>query len=165
MARRTFSPFSRAAERTKEITRSLARPTPVHAKFGRSKSARFALQFMAASIAVAAAFALLVFPLRDYVTQRSAIAQKVAEFDALADINEQLQNEVNQLATPEGIRNAARAQLGYVFPGEQRMSLVQVDELPTTLPSYWPYTLITNIVTIRTAEAATSNKALAPLAP
>ncbi len=120
---------------------------------------------MAASIAVAAAFALLVFPLRDYVTQRSAIAQKVAEFDALADINEQLQNEVNQLATPEGIRNAARAQLGYVFPGEQRMSLVQVDELPTTLPSSWPYTLITNIVTIRTAEAATSNKALAPLAP
>jgi hypothetical protein len=74
-------------------------------------------------------------------------------------------DEVNQLATPEGIRNAARAQLGYVFPGEQRMSLVQVDELPTTLPSSWPYTLITNIVTIRTAEAATSNKALAPLAP
>jgi cell division protein FtsB len=165
VARRTSRSLSRAAERTKEITRSIARPTPEHAKFGRRRSTRLALQFMAASIAVAAAFALLVFPLRDYVTQRSAIAQKVAEFDVLADINEQLQNEVNALSTPEGIRNAARAQLGYVFPGEQRMSLVQVDQLPTTLPTSWPYTLVTNIVTIRTAEAATSSKALAPLAP
>jgi cell division protein FtsB len=165
VARRTTTPLTRAAERTKEITRSIARPTPEHAKFGRRRSTRLALQFMATFIAVAAAFALLVFPLRDYVTQRSAIAQKVAEFDVLADINEQLQNEVNALSTPEGIRNAARAQLGYVFPEEQRMSLVQVDQLPTTLPSSWPYTLVTNIVTIRTAEAATSSKALAPLAP
>jgi cell division protein FtsB len=165
VARRTTTPLTRAAERTKEITRSFARPTPEHAKFGRRRSTRLALQFMATSIAVAAAFALLIFPLRDYVTQRSAIAQKVAEFDVLADINEQLQDEVNALSTPEGIRNAARSQLGYVFPGEQRMSLVQVDQLPTTLPSSWPYTLVTNIVTIRTAEAATSSKALAPLAP
>jgi cell division protein FtsB len=165
MARRSASVLLRATERTKEITRSIARPTPDHAKFGRRRSSRLALQFLATFIAVAATFALLVFPLRDYVTQRSAIAQKVAEYDALADINEQLQGEVNDLATPEGIRSAARAQLGYVLPGEQRISLVQVEDLPTTLPPAWPYTLVTNIAQIRAVTAANSTNNLAPLAP
>ena len=101
----------------------------------------------------------------DFVTQRSAIAEKNSEFAALADANEQLQTEVNDLQTPEGIRNAARAQLGYVLPGEQRLSLVPMPKLPTDLPPTWPYTLITDILAVRNATSGTPSSPLAPLAP
>jgi cell division protein FtsB len=116
-------------------------------------------------VVVAAGTSLFFFPLMDFVTQRSAIAQKSSEFNSLADANEQLQTEVNALQTPEGIRNAARAQLGYVLPGEQRLSLVPMPKLPTDLPATWPYTLITDILSIRNANTDSPASPLAPLAP
>jgi cell division protein FtsB len=116
-------------------------------------------------VVVAAGTSLFFFPLMDFVTQRSAIAQKSSEFNSLADANEQLQTEVNALQTPEGIRNAARAQLGYVLPGEQRLSLVPMPKLPTDLPATWPYTLVTDILTVRSADTTNSAAPLAPLAP
>jgi hypothetical protein len=114
---------------------------------------------------IAGGTSLFFFPVTDFVTQRSALAQKSSEFAALADANEQLQTEVNALQTPEGIRNAARAQLGYVLPGEQRMTLAPMPKLPTDLPSTWPYTLITDILTIRNATTDSPAGPLAPLAP
>ncbi len=116
-------------------------------------------------VVVAAGTSLFFFPLMDFVTQRSAIAQKSSEFNSLADANEQLQTEVNALQTPEGTRNAARAQLGYVLPGEQRLSLVPMPKLPTDLPATWPYTLVTDILTVRSADTTNSAAPLAPLAP
>jgi hypothetical protein len=93
------------------------------------------------------------------------VADKTAEFETLADANEQLQIEINKLNTPEGIRNAARAQLGYVLPGEQRLSLVKMPELPTDLPAQWPYSMVTNILQVRAEVAAKSGGPLSPLAP
>ena len=114
---------------------------------------------------VAGGTSLFFFPVTDFVTQRSALAQKSSEFTSLADANEQLQTEVNALQTPEGIRNAARAQLGYVLPGEQRMSFAPMPKLPTDMPATWPYTLITDILTIRNANTDSPAGPLAPLAP
>lgn len=117
-------------------------------------------------VAGAAAVSLFVFPLRDWVTQREALAKKSSEFEKLADANEALQNDVNALSTPEGIRRAAREQLGYVNPGEQRITLGPMPALPTALPDTWPYTMVTDIVTVRShAAVAASGNALAPLAP
>ena len=117
-------------------------------------------------VAGAAAVSLFVFPMRDWVTQREALAKKTAEFEKLADANEGLQNDVNALSTPEGIRRAAREQLGYVVPGEQRIDLGPMPALPTTFPDAWPYSMVTDIVTVRAnASAAASGNALAPLAP
>lgn len=120
----------------------------------RHKSVRFVLRFTAASVAVAAVLSFVVVPASRFFTQRSAIAEKSAEYDALADANEQLQIEVNALSTPEGIRNAARAQLGYVLPGEQPLQFVQMPALPTDLPDEWPYTMVTDIVRIQANKAA-----------
>lgn len=155
-------------QKTRASTRGTARPKSTDAPRSRLALPRPVLvwgaRILGTAVAITAGLSLVVFPLRDFVVQRQAIAQKTAEFETLADANEQLQFEVNRLSTPEGIRNAARAQLGYVLPGEQRMSLVQMPALPTDLPDSWPYTLVTDIVRFRTAAASTGG-ALAPLAP
>ena len=117
--------------------------------------------------AVLAAFVFTMFwmPARDFVSQRTALAQKQAEFDALADANEQLQVEVNELQTPEGVRRAARDHLGFVMPGEKRLKLLPAAELPVELPAQWPYTLVTGIVAVRQGIAAAGNAPLSPLSP
>lgn len=121
----------------------------------------------AVGIALAGAFALsmVVYPVRDWLDQRDRIEAKQAEFEALADANEQLFNEVQRLKTPEGVRSAARSQLGYVLPGEDRIALTPMPPLPTTLPAVWPYSMVTDILQVRTAQADSSNGPLAPLAP
>jgi cell division protein FtsB len=151
--------------RVKDLTGSLLLPAASEHRLDRRPATRLAVRVVLASVVMAGATSLFVFPLRDYVTQRSALAQKNAEFSALADTNEQLQTEVNHLGTPEGIRNAARAQLGYVLPGEQRFTLVPMPALPTDLPTAWPYSLITDIVRVRAANSTTVDGALTPLAP
>jgi cell division protein FtsB len=114
-----------------------------------------------------AGFLLAVFtvPVRDWVIQNNVLNAKKAEFDALADTNEALQTEVNTLQTPEGVRAAARDQLGYVFPGEARIRLLPNGELPKELPNQWPYTLVSGIVAVRQSIAQANNAPLAPLAP
>lgn len=126
---------------------------------------RFAAGAAALAVVVGLSFSLIVFPMRDYFAQRSMVADKTAEFETLADANEQLQIEVNKLKTPEGIRNAARAQLGYVLPGEQRLQMVQMPALPTNLPAQWPYSMVTSILQVRTASAMKPGGSLSPLAP
>jgi hypothetical protein len=142
------------------MTRSIARPTPVDAHLGRARATKNILKAGGTLVAMAALVSLVVIPVTDYLDQQEVLAKRTAEFDALADANEQLQNEVNDLSTPEGIRNAARTQLGYVLPGEQRLSFARTPELPTTLPAQWPFTLVSDIVAVRTQVAVDSGSAL-----
>ncbi|MEY3587619.1 MAG: hypothetical protein RJA47_215 [Actinomycetota bacterium] len=119
------------------------------------------------AVGVMAGFLLAVFtvPVRDWVTQNNVLNAKKAEFEALADTNEALQAEVNTLQTPEGVRAAARDQLGYVLPGETRIRLLPNGDLPKELPNQWPYTLVSGIVAVRQSIAQANNAPLAPLAP
>lgn len=151
---------SRAGSRVTDITRSISRPTPADAHLGRAAVTKNLLKAGGTLVGVATLVSLVIIPVTDYLDQQKVLAKKSAEFDALADANEQLQNEVNDLSTPEGIRNAARTQLGYVLPGEQRLSFARTPELPTDLPAQWPYTLVTDIVTVRTQVAVDSGAAL-----
>ena len=165
VAPRFLNPLSRLRSRTRDVTGSLVRPTPIDQRIARNPLTRWIARLALATVVVAGGTSLFFFPLMDFVTQRSAIAERNSEFSALADANEQLQTEVNALQTPEGIRNAARAQLGYVLPGEQRLSLVPMPKLPTNLPPIWPYTLITDILAVRNTTNGTPSSPLAPLAP
>lgn len=160
MARSASSPKPRKKQRVGDITRSLARPVPADANLTRAKATRNLLRVGGTVVALATLVSLVVIPITDYLDQQKVLAKKSAEFDALADANEQLQNEVNDLSTPEGIRNAARTQLGYVLPGEQRLSFARTPALPTDLPAQWPYTLVTDIVAVRTQVAVDSGAAL-----
>ena len=114
-----------------------------------------------------AGFLLAVFtvPVKNWWLQDRALSAKQAEFDALADANEQLQSEVNKLQTPEGVRAAARDQLGYVVPGESRIRLLDGAALPRTLPNQWPYTMVSGIVAVRQSIAQADNAPLSPLSP
>lgn len=165
MAKTKKSPARRIADRTRDLSRAISRPTPELSRLTRNKGVQWALRIGGATVAVAAMFSLFVFPIRDYATQSETLTRKESEIEALADANEQLQNEVNELATPEGIRNAARSELGYVLPGETRIALAPMPDLPTTLPNAWPYTLISDIVSIRAEVVATTKSPLAPLGP
>lgn len=160
VAARTKTPVSRAKERTREITRAIAQPTPADARLSQRPAIRTTLRLGGLVLACAVVLSLFVLPVKAYFEQRDLYNRKTAEFDALADANEQLQNEVNDLSTPEGIRNAARTQLGYVLPGEQKLAFAQTPELPTDLPAQWPYTLVTGIVAIRAQVAANGGSAL-----
>ena len=160
VAARTKTPVSRAKERTREITRAIAQPTPADARLSHRRSIRTTLRVGGFALAFAVVLSLFVLPVKAYFEQRDLYNKKTAEFDALADANEQLQNEVNDLSTPEGIRNAARTQLGYVLPGEQKLAFAQTPDLPTDLPAQWPYTLVTGIVAVRHQVAATGGSAL-----
>ncbi len=106
---------------------------------------------------------LFVLPLRDYFPQNAAMAQKKTQFEALADANEQLQIDINRLNTTDGVVAAARSELGYVFPGEQRIQLLAMPALPTTLPTTWPYTLVSDILRVRAANIGSASGGLAPL--
>lgn len=165
MAKSKKTPARRLADRTRDLSRAIARPTPEHSRLFHHKGIQWALRIGGATVAMAALFSLFVFPIRDYVAQSETLQRKESEIEALADANEQLQNEVNDLGTPEGIRNAARSQLGYVLPGETRIALAPMPDLPTTLPNAWPYTLISDIVAIRAQVVATTKDPLAPLGP
>jgi hypothetical protein len=126
---------------------------------------RYAAGVVGVALGVGLTFSLVVFPMRDYFEQRSMVSEKSAEFETLADANEQLQVEVNNLKTPEGIRNAAREQLGYVLPGEQRLQMVKMPALPTDLPAQWPYSMVKDILRVRAETAVKSGGPLSPLAP
>ena len=164
MAPRTKTTVTRAKERTRDITRSVVRPTPEDAKF-KNVAIKWSIRLVGTAFGIAALLTFIVIPVRDYRSQSKALAAKSSEFEALADANEQLQLEVNALSTPEGIRNAARTLLGYVLPGEQRLALTKMPTLPTDLPQTWPYTMVSDIVRVRAEVSQASGNALSPLAP
>lgn len=120
---------------------------------------------LVAALVGALTVTLVVLPLRDFLQQRTDIATRTREFEALANANEQLQIEVRHMKSPEGIISAARSQLGYVFPREQRIQIVSMPNLPTTLPTSWPYNMVSAILAARTAAQNTNPGALAPLTP
>ena len=138
---------------TRSTVRDLTRPVHVdHKLFQRAISRNITLT-VSVVILVALAVALIGLPVKGLISQRGDIAQRQQEFVALADANEQLQTEIQRLRTPEGIRETARKELGYLLPGEKRLALLEAPALDVALPAVWPYNVVTNILAVRAAEA------------
>ena len=153
------------ARTIKDLTKGIVRPEPLAQRISSNRGVRWAVGLATTTVGMAILLGVVVLPVSDWVVQNSTIAKRSAELEALADANEQLQNDINGLKTPDGTRNAARDQLGYVMPGEQRISLLPMPALPTDLPDAWPYTLVESIVEVRTVEHSPADRALQPLAP
>ena len=109
-------------------------------------------------LAVIVGLVLFVFPVRDYFSQRDQIAKANTEFTALEDANEAIQADIQRLETPEGIKEAARRELGYLLPGERRLALLQLPGVTGALPTAWPYDTVGTILAIRAASAGASNR-------
>jgi len=135
-----ISPVTTAIKRDKRLVK------------GRVKRLVFAL--VAVLIAAALIASLFVLPVKSWFQQRDDLARKRNELAVLSNANAQLAADVNRLQTPDGIKEAARQEVGYVGVGEQRISVLATPDAPITLPTGWPYDAITQIIAVRAQQAA-----------
>ena len=141
-----FAEFTRPVAKDKRLVK------------GRGKRAVFAL--FALVIAAALIASLFVLPVKSWIEQRDDLARKQSELAVLSNANAQLAADVNRLQTPEGIKEAARQEVGYVGIGEQRIAVLSMPNASLTLPTGWPYDAITQIIAVRAAPVVA-----APAAP
>lgn len=108
------------------------------------------------AILTAITAAVFVLPIQTWFDQDDTLAQRQAELDELQRVNGQLASEVERLQTDDGIREAAREEIGFVEQGDQRQTILPLPPLPRDLPDGWPYNVVTQILNARTAEPAAS---------
>ncbi len=135
--RSRFAEFTRPVAKDKRLVK------------GRGKRAVFAL--VAVVIAAALIASLFVLPVTSWMEQRDDLARKQNELAVLSNANAQLAADVNRLQTPDGIKEAARQEVGLVGIGEQRISVLSMPNAPLTLPTGWPYDALTQIIAVRAA--------------
>jgi cell division protein FtsB len=127
------------------------RPIPVEKRlFRRPKLALFSGVFVLLVIATIAA-AVFILPMGTWFDQGEQLGERQAELDELQRVNAELSGEVERLGTDEGVREAAREEIGFVEEGDQRSTILPLPALPRTLPDGWPYNVVTEIFAVRTA--------------
>jgi hypothetical protein len=114
------------------------------------------LRAFAAPIVVIAIVGLVVtffvVPVRTWITQRDLLDSRTSQYGAYEEVNDALQDEVDALSSPTGLRQAVRSQLGYLLPNERRIPLLAQPDAPVMLPDRWPYTLVAGIVQLRESQ-------------
>ena len=118
--------------------------------------------FGLAALVVAGAIAAALFglPVRTWFDQDSELQALEHELTEMQSVNHDLQGEVDRLQTDEGIREAAREELGHVQAGDNRQTMLELPPLPTDLPDGWPYSQVEAILAVRAAVAAPSTSAV-----
>jgi cell division protein FtsB len=127
------------------------RPIPVEKRiFRRPKLALFGGLFVLVVMGTIAA-AVFILPLGTWFDQDEQLDQRQAELAELQRVNGQLSGEVERLRTDDGVREAAREEIGFVEDGDQRSTILPLPPVPRTLPDGWPYNVVTQIFAVRTA--------------
>jgi cell division protein FtsB len=112
---------------------------------------RILLAVWTTAVVVAAGLVLLlVLPTRAWLSQRSAIASAERRLEVLQAENAKLQARVAALQTPAAVEQVGREQYSLAEPGEKVYSVLPAPTL-TNLPSGWPYSLVGQIMAVRTA--------------
>jgi cell division protein FtsB len=148
IVRRTPRPAADAGRsRLGDLTRPIAKEQRI------AKNRRPALLLGAVGIVVAGAIAaaLFVLPVRTWFDQDHRVDALRADLETLQTANGQLQQEVNELQTDDGVRTAAREELGYQQYNEHRQTVVGLPALPADLPDGWPYGAVEQILALRAA--------------
>ena len=119
--------------------------------------------FGLAALVVAGAIAAALFglPVRTWFDQDSELQALEHELTEMQSVNHDLQGEVDRLQTDDGIREAAREELGLVEAGDNRQTMLELPPLPTDLPDGWPYSQVEAIVAVRAAVAVPSTSEVA----
>lgn len=155
---------TRAATRpdaTRDATRGsrrseFTRPIPREKRLVRGRAKRTVVWTVAALVAAALVAALFVLPVQAWLRQRDDIARAEQRLAVLNEANARLEREVRRLQTPEGVREAAREEIGFGEPGEVRYTVRPTGGAGLTLPAGWPYDTVGAIVAVRAADAATA---------
>ena len=135
----------------------------------KNRSLRLAAIPLGVIAIVAMMLALFVLPVRTWINQRQLLSARQTEYAAYEDTVEALQDQVSYLKTDAGLQEAIRTQLGYLHPNEKRIPMMDLPAMATALPEQWPYTVISNILLVRTLDtakrAAAGQISLDPLMP
>jgi cell division protein FtsB len=143
-----------AADRGRPRLGDLSRPIPIDRRITHDRRWTLVLTLVALAIAGALGAALFVLPVQTWFSQGQEIERNRQELTQLQTINADLQSEVERLRTDDGIREAAREQLGFIEQGETRQSIRDLPPVPTDLPNGWPYNLVEGIVQLRMTTPA-----------
>ena len=158
------------SSRFAEFTRPIAKDK----RLVKGRGKRLVFSLVALVIAAALIASLFVLPVKSWLQQRDDLTRKQNELAVLNNANAQLAADVTRLQTPDGIKEAARQEVGYVGIGEQRISVLATPNAPLTLPTGWPYDAIAQIIAVRNtpvtvpatvAVAATTTVAATAAAP
>ena len=155
-------PPQAAADEGRSRLGDFTRPIPVDRRLSsRPKVALVAGMAVLVIMAVLGA-AIFILPIGTWRDQDADLAQRQAELDEFEKVNGQLAAEVDRLQTDDGIREAAREEIGFVEAGEERSTILPLPPLPTDLPDGWPYSIVTGIIAARAAGPAPSGSAAEP---
>lgn len=130
----------------------LTRPIARDRRLVRGRITRWLIPVTTFGVVIAFGFVLFVRPVQTYFQQDRLIEERTTQYEQIATVIGQLETEVNRLKTPEGIKEAAREQIGYINEGERRVTVNQTGQVPTELPAGWPYSMATQILTTRATE-------------
>jgi cell division protein FtsB len=139
----------RAADRGRSRVGDLTRPLQIDRRITSNRRGGILLSIVALAIAGALAAALFLLPVKTLFAQDAEINRTRDELAQLQAVNDDLRDEVERLRTDDGVREAAREQLGFIEEGELRQSIKDLPAVPTDLPDGWPYSLVEGIVTMR----------------
>jgi cell division protein FtsB len=139
----------RASDRGRSRLGDLSRPIPIDRRIARRRRSNALLALVAIAIAGALGAALFVLPVQTWFQQDVQLAERAEQLSKLRAVNDDLRSEVARLRTDDGVREAARDQLGYVEDGEVRKEILELPPVPTDLPDGWPYRLVEGIAELR----------------
>jgi cell division protein FtsB len=149
---RTDGSESADSSRFAEFTRPIAKDK----RLVKGRGKRLVFSLIALVIAAALIASLFVLPVKSWLQQRDDLTRKQNELAVLNNANAQLAADVTRLQTPDGIKEAARQEVGFVGIGEQRISVLTTPNAPLTLPTGWPYDAIAQIIAVRNTPVATT---------
>ncbi len=138
-----------AADRGRSRLGDVTRPIHVDRRITTQRRSTVLLGVVAIAIAGALAAALFILPVQTYFGQNERIEQRAEQLAQLEQVNDDLRTEVERLRTDDGVREAAREELGMVEEGERRQSILDLPDVPTDLPAGWPYSIVSGIAEVR----------------
>ena len=115
---------------------------------------RILLSVAATIVGGALIVTLALLPIRTWFSQNDEIKKGQTELDALNAANAIFESQNERLQTSEGIKDAARKTLGLVDAKEKKSPLLPPPSLSPQMPAGLPYSLVTDILTVRTNQAA-----------
>ncbi len=147
------APGRRASDANRSRLGDYTRPVAREQRIAPNRKPAVLLGVAGLVVASAIGAALFGLPVRTWFGQNDEIDRLERQLDELQSINSDLQQEVDGLGTENGVTAAAREQLGLIFGGERRQTVVNTPDLPTDLPDGWPYGAVEQMIVLRTEPA------------
>lgn len=85
------------------------------------------------------ALAVGVFPTRAWLDQRDDLTATERRLAVLREQNEAMEEQLEQLETPEEVERLAREEYNLVRPGEEAYSVLPAPLPALELPDVWPF--------------------------